>query len=156
MAAKRGSFAGTETDKVQALWLNRLAWLAGGTAAVGGSYLLGRKVVGELFTEPRFERTLEQSTIMQTGAWFADQFEMAFHPSGNKTVSDWFGDGTDEDRVLELLRLIPSREVFAECVKKYEILNPGRNFFTDLKTELTSIWGNSDYNKALEIINRLK
>ena len=150
------ALSGTLTDEVQAKWLNRGMWAAGGLLMIGGTYLLGKKAYQETIGEAREAKQISQTVVNGKPAFYAQQLQIAFNPSGNQTVSDWFGDGTDEQRVLQLLREIPDVETYQDTVKSYSILTGGRNLNTDLKDEMTSTWGNEDYQAALAILNSKK
>lgn len=148
--------SGTQVDAVQAKWLERGMWLAGGIGVLGAGYLVVKKTYTALIKEPVRVKQINESAVVGTPAYFASQFELAFHPSGKKWVSDYVGDGTDEVKVLALLKMIPSRNIYEQMLKSYSIQTDGRKFGDDLKDEMTSLWGNSDYDSALSIISKYR
>ena len=122
----------------------------GGLVFLAGKTLF-KKTVGEI----KEQSALKQTTTVGKGPYFAEQLQLAFTPSSNSTVSRYFGDGTDEAGVLKTLRDIPDKKTWLETQRAYKILYD-RTLNDDLKDELTSVWGNEDYNAAVQIINSKK
>jgi len=149
----RPGLGATDMDDLKAKWLDRLLVAATGMGVVGGGYLLVKKLYKGTVGEIQYNKQLTQTTESGRPAFYANQLQIAFHPSGSQTMSDWFGDGTDEEKVLSILRDIPDAETYAETVRAYSTLTGGRKLNEDLKDELTSIWGNEYYDQALQILN---
>jgi hypothetical protein len=59
----------------------------------------------------------------------------------------WFGWGTDEEAIRQILRSVPSKEVFKSVINSYQKLY-AKSLMLDLKKELTT----SEYNEMLAII----
>ena len=148
--------AGPSFDETNAAARTALYWLMGGTVSAIALYVLGKKAYKETVGEYRENRSQQMATQDGTAAFFANQLRIAFHPSGSETVSDWFGDGTDEEKVKQLISEIPSAKVYRETVHQYSILTGGRNLNADLGSELTSIWGNEDYDEVLSLLKAKK
>ncbi len=149
---RKSGLSGAATDQVKAEWINRLAWVGGGVGAavlgVWGVKQLWKGTVGEI----RQNNAIAETTVDGRPAYFANELSIAFHPSGSQTMSDFFGDGTDEQRVLALLRQVPSRRVWEQTISAYNKLNKGRNLTEDLEDELTNFLGNEDWDAARNIL----
>lgn len=63
------------------------------------------------------------------------------------------GPGTDEEIVLAVLREIPSAAVYIDVITAYARLSGGQNLNAVLRDELTSFYGNEDYEAALSILH---
>jgi hypothetical protein len=112
---------------------------------------LFKNTVGEI----KQQSAEKQTTTVGKAAYYAEQLWIAFNPSGNGILSDWVGDGTDEAKALETLKAIPDRKTYTEVQKAYKALYR-RDLNTDLKSELTSVFGNEDYDMAIKILNSKK
>ncbi len=149
---RKSGLAGPATDQVKAEWINRLAWVGGGVGAavlgVWGAKQLWKSTVGEI----RQNNAIAETTVDGRPAFFANELAIAFNPSGSQTMSDFFGDGTDEEKVIALLRQIPSRRVWEQTIAAYSKLSKGRNLTKDLQDELTSFLGNEDWDTARQIL----
>ena len=74
-------------------------------------------------------------------AYYAQKLKLAFE---NDMPFGW---GTDEEEAREILRAVPSKEVFKNIINSYQKLY-ARSLMMDLKEELTT----SEYNEMLAII----
>jgi len=112
-----------------------------GVAVVGGSAYLIQKQVRKVRANREENETFEDGGA----STYAKQIKMAFENDG------W--PGTDTVALRNVLRQIPSKEVFNTVAKKYETLysdaTSKANLYRDLKEELQS----TEYNEMLQLIN---
>lgn len=142
---RAGSQAETSLDNLKVVALN-VGFYAGAALLLGGGgFLAVRSLVRAIR-----ERSAENDSSMDgRPAYWAGQLIAAFNPSGWSTP-----DGTDEELVFATLRAIPTKAMWAKVQKAYRDLTNGHSLDQDLRDELTSIWGNSDYMTALQILNQ--
>ena len=111
--------------------------LAAGAGA--GTFLAIRALVRN------FKQDLQERHALTKGnpAAFATQLKMAFEND------NFFGWGTDEERVFQTLEAIPDWSTWLKVQRAYRDLNSGRNLATDLQEELNS----EEFDRAMQIIN---
>lgn len=154
-ARRRTGLGNTNMEDMKAKWIDRLLIAGTSVGVVAAGYLGIKKLYKSTVGEIVYNKQLTQVTQSGKPAYYANQLAIAFSPSGSERVSDWFGDGTDENAVLAILKDIPSAAVYNDMTKSYHTLT-GRKFNEDLRSELTSIWGNEDYLAAMKIIESKK
>ncbi len=104
---------------------------------LSGSFLLGRTIVRGARATSEEKKTYEDGNA----ASFAQQLKMAFEND------NYFGWGTDEEAVRDVIRKVPSKDYFKQVINSYQKLY-ARSLMADLKDELTT----SEYNEMLAII----
>ena len=109
-------------------------------AGVAAGVFLGIRAVVNNFKQDVQER---QALTEGSPAAFATQLKMAFEND------NYFGWGTDEQRVYDTLELIPNWSTWLKVQRAYRDLYTGRNLASDLKEELDS----EEYAIAFNIIN---
>lgn len=109
-----------------------------GILTIGGCFLIGRKVVRKLISNTEEKKAATEGNP----ADYAQRIKMAIEND------NWFGWGTDEAAIRQVLTDIPSRDVFARTMSSYQKLY-NRSLMMDLKNDLAS----SEYNEMLAIIN---
>lgn len=107
----------------------------GGLAVFGGVVFLGKKVVGGLLSRGQEKKSL----IEGSPASYAKRIKMAFENDG------W--PGTKVTVLRQVIREIPSQQVFAEVAKAYQQLQYGI-LTQDLSGELAT----SEYHEIMAII----
>lgn len=115
----------------------KLTYSIVGLVVLGGSFLLGRSVVRGARATSEQKKTYDDSNA----ASFAQQLKMAFEND------NYFGWGTDEEAVRDVIRKVPSKDFFKQVINSYQKLY-ARSLMGDLKDELAS----SEYNEMLAII----
>ncbi|WP_121355758.1 hypothetical protein [Flavisolibacter nicotianae] len=115
----------------------KLTYSIVGLVVLGGSFLLGRSVVRGARATSEQKKTYEDGNA----ASFAQQLKMAFEND------NYFGWGTDEVAIRDVIRKVPSKDYFKQVINSYQKLY-ARSLMADLKEELTS----SEYNEMLAII----
>lgn len=108
-----------------------------GIVVLGGSFLIGRKVVRNARSVSEEKKTYEEGNA----ATYAKQIKMAFDNNM------WFGWGTDEEAIRRTLRAIPSKDEFRKVMRSYQKLYT-RSLMKDMQDDLQ----NSEYNEMLAII----
>lgn len=89
----------------------------------------------------RSNKTQTKSFGADKHATWAKQFMQAF-------ANDvWWGMGTDESLIRQLMLAIPSQEDFDKVAVKYSLLTKGGNLITDMSDELSS----TEYQEMLAI-----
>jgi hypothetical protein len=116
----------------------KLKYLFIGVLSIGGSFLVGRKIV----RKARSNKEEKKSATEGSPADYAQRLNMAFEND------NWFGWGTDEAAIRSTLLEIPTREIFARTMSSYQKLY-NRSLMKDLKDELTI----SEYTEMMAIIN---
>jgi len=115
----------------------KLTYSIVGLVVLSGTFLLGRSAVR------RARSTSEQKKTYESGnaASFAQQLKMAFEND------NYFGWGTDEAGIRDVIRKVPSKDYFKQVINSYQKLY-ARSLMADLKEELET----SEYNEMLAII----
>jgi hypothetical protein len=128
-----------ETGQEESFTLKeKLKYLFIGVLAIGGSFLVGRKIV----RKARSNNEEKKSATEGTPADYAQRLKMAFEND------NWLGWGTDEAAIRNTLLEIPTREIFARTMSSYQKLY-NRSLMKDLKDDLTI----SEYTEMMAIIN---
>jgi hypothetical protein len=108
-----------------------------GLVVLSGTFLLGRSVVRGAVSTSEQKKTYEDGN----SASFAQQLKMAFEND------NYFGWGTDEEGIRDVIRKVPSKDYFKQVINSYQKLY-ARSLMADLKEELAT----SEYNEMLAII----
>jgi hypothetical protein len=108
-----------------------------GLVVVGSAFYFGKKLVKQTQSNNEERYSWDDGSA----AAFAKQIKMAFE---NDMPFSW---GTDEGKLRDALRKIPSKDVFKDVMKSYEKLYSS-SLMRDLKDELTS----TEYSEMLSII----
>lgn len=108
-----------------------------GLVVLSGTFLLGRSVVRGARSTSEQKKTYEDGNA----ASFAQQLKMAFEND------NYFGWGTDEEGIRDVIRKVPSKDYFKQVINSYQKLY-ARSLMGDLKEELAA----SEYNEMLAII----
>lgn len=114
----------------------KILYTGGAIALTLGTFFFGRKIVRSVVSNTEEKKTLQEDSP----ATLAKQMKMAFENDG------WPGTNTTELR--NVLRKIPSKQVFGKVAKSYQKLY-NNNIYRDMSDELQS----SEYNEMLNIIN---
>lgn len=104
---------------------------------LGGSFFIGRSLIRKARSTSEEKRTYDEGNA----AYYAQKLKMAFEND------NYFGWGTDEEAIREILRSVSSKEEFKSIINSYQKLY-ARSLMMDMKDELTS----SEYNEMLAII----
>lgn len=115
----------------------KLQYAAIGLLLVGGSFFIGRRLVREARAMSEEKKTYDDGNA----AYYAQKLKMAFEND------NYFGWGTDESEVRNIVRKIPTKAEFKKVMASYQKLY-ARSLMADLKEELTT----SEYNEMLAII----
>jgi len=115
----------------------KLAFGIAGLVVLGGSFFIGRTLVRDARSTSEEKKTFEDGNA----AAFAQQLKMAFEND------NYFGWGTDEETVRNVIRKVPSKDFFKQVINSYQKLY-ARSLMADLKDELET----SEYNEMLAII----
>lgn len=108
-----------------------------GLVVLGGSFFIGRNIVRRARATGEEKKTYDDSNA----AYYSQKLKMAFEND------NYFGWGTDEQSIREIIRKIPSKDEFKKVVNSYQKLY-ARSLMLDLKEELTT----TEYNEMLAII----
>lgn len=111
-----------------------LLWTAAGLAAASGLTLLTIKLIHGVQAGNEQNKSLEDGPAL-----YAKQIKMAFENDG------W--PGTDEEALRQVMRSIPSKEVFDKVVTSYRKMYRN-NLLEDMASELQS----SEYKEMLNIL----
>ena len=104
---------------------------------LGGSFFIGRSLIRKARSTSEEKKAYDESNP----AGYAQKLKMAFEND------NWFGWGTDEEAVRNVLRAVPSKDEFKKIINSYQKLY-ARSLMMDLKNELTT----SEYSEMLAII----
>ncbi len=115
----------------------KLGYSLVGLLVLSGSFFLGRNLVRSARATGEQKKTYDEGRV----AAFAQQLKMAFEND------NYFGWGTDEEAIRNVLRKVPSKEAFKQVIHSYGKLY-ARSLMADLKSELTA----TEYNEMLAII----
>ncbi|RYY91018.1 MAG: hypothetical protein EOO15_00310 [Chitinophagaceae bacterium] len=115
----------------------KLAYSLVGLVVLSGSFFIGRSIVRQARSNSEEKRTYDDGNA----AYYAQKLKMAFENDNP------FGWGTDKAAVREVLRMIPSRDIFKKVINSYQKLY-ARSLMGDLKSELTL----SEYSEMLAIV----
>ncbi|TCZ68352.1 hypothetical protein [Flaviaesturariibacter aridisoli] len=115
----------------------KLAYSMVGLVVLSGSFFIGRSIVRQARSTSEEKKTYDDTNA----AYYAQKLKMAFE---NDNAFGW---GTDKVAVREVLRMIPSKEVFKLVINSYQKLY-ARSLMADLKSELTL----SEYSEMLGIV----
>lgn len=124
-------------DKDDFTLKEKLQYTAIGLLLVGGSFFIGRSLIRKARSTSEEKKTYDDSNA----AFYAQKLKLAFENDM------WFGWGTDEEAVRNVIRAIQSKGDFKKVINSYQKLY-ARSLMLDLKEELTS----SEYNEMLAII----
>lgn len=108
-----------------------------GLAVLGGSFFIGRNLIRNARSTSEEKKTYSEDHA----AYYAQKLKLAFEND------IWFNWGTDEQAIREVMRSVPSKEVFKRVINSYQKLFT-RSLMLDLKEELTI----TEYNEMLAII----
>jgi len=108
-----------------------------GLVVLGGSFFIGRSLIRKARSTSEEKKTYSEDNA----AYYAQKLKLAFE---NDMIFNW---GTDEEAIRNVLRSVPSKEVFKAVINSYQKLY-ARSLMLDLKKELTT----SEYNEMLAII----
>jgi hypothetical protein len=114
----------------------KLMWWGLGLAGVGGAIYFGRKWVDSLRSNNEEKKSLDDGTA----AAYAKRIKMAFDNDG------WWGTNITELR--QVMRQIPSKEVYRSVVDSYQKLFD-QSMLRDMTDELSS----SEYNEMMQIVS---
>ena len=115
----------------------KLQYAAIGLLLIGGSFVIGRNIVRKARATSEEKKTYDDSNA----AYYAQKLKIAFEND------NYFGWGTDEEGVRQVLRKIPTKNEFKKVIASYQKLY-AKSLMLDLKEELTA----SEYNEMLAII----
>lgn len=115
--------------------------IACATGAAAGLFFIGRRI----FREVAANASQNDSLTEGDPATFAKQLKMAFENDV------WLGMGTDEEKIFEVFRQIPSRAMYAKVQKEYTRMY-NSNLNADLEDELSS----DEYNDLIVLIGSKK
>lgn len=127
----------------------RAAYAGLGLAAVALA-LVGYKYSKAAIQEIQQGNTESSTTTAGSSAYFAARLIAAFDRTGFEI---W--DGTDEELAFQVAREIPSAAVYKDVMRDYQRLT-GKNLNEVAREELTSVFGNEDYDTWLAILNSKK
>lgn len=115
----------------------KLTYTFVGVMLLGGSFFIGRSLIRGARATSEEKKTYDESNA----ASYAQKLKMAFENDM------WFGWGTDEGAIRDVMRSIPSKDEFKRVINSYQKLY-ARPLMADLKDELTT----TEYNEMLSII----
>lgn len=104
---------------------------------LGGSFFIGRSLIRKARSTSEEKKTFSEDNA----AYYAQKLKLAFE---NDMIFSW---GTDEEAIRDILRAVPSKEVFKAIINSYQKLFT-TSLMLDLKKELTT----TEYNEMLAII----
>jgi hypothetical protein len=104
---------------------------------LSGSFFIGRSIVRHAKATTEEKKTYDDSNA----AYYAQKLKMAFEND------NYFGWGTDESAVREIIRKIPSKDEFKKVINSYQKLY-ARSLMLDLKEEMTT----TEYSEMLAIV----
>lgn len=113
-----------------------LLYTIGGAVVLGGTFLLGRKLIREAVTKNYENNSMEQGSASS----YAKSIRMAFDNDGY-----W---GTDVTALRSTLQRVPNKEAFQSVVKSYQKLY-NHSLMAAMQEELTI----SQYNEMMAILN---
>ena len=113
----------------------KILYTLGTIVVVGGTFLLGRKLVLRGIANREGTKSLDEGST----ATYAKQIKMAFENDG------W--PGTDTDKLRSVLREIPSREEFDNVAKSYK-----KQFNSELAIDMSKELQSTEYSEMLSII----
>ena len=108
-----------------------------GIATATGVFFLAR----HLYKKTRAKKVEKQSLYEGSPATYAKQLKMAFD---NDNWASW---GTDEEKIFQVFREIPSKAAYQKVQKAYLDLY-GKNLNSDLESELSS----EEYNAIIRLV----
>lgn len=109
-----------------------------GIGSVTGLFLLARNFYKKTVANRSQQSSLEEGDP----ATYAKQLKMAFDNDNS------FGWGTNEEAVMQVFQVIPSKSMYTKVQKQYANLY-GRNLNADLEEELSS----EEYNELIRLLN---
>jgi hypothetical protein len=104
---------------------------------LSGSFFIGRSIVRNARATTEEKKTYDDSNA----AYYAQKLKMAFEND------NYFGWGTDESAIREIIRKIPSKDEFKKVINSYQKLY-ARSLMLDLKEDLTT----TEYSEMLAIV----
>lgn len=102
-----------------------------------GTFFIGRSLIRNARSTSEEKKTYDDSNA----AYYAQKLKMAFEND------NYFGWGTDEQAIREVLRAVPSKQEFKNIINSYQKLY-ARSLMMDMKDDLSS----SEYNEMLAIV----
>ncbi len=114
----------------------KILYTGGSVLLAVGTFFLGRKVIRSLVSNREERKTLSEDSP----ATYAKQIKMAFENDG------W--PGTDTPTLRNVIRQIPSKQVFGKVAASYQKLYSS-SIYRDMSDELQT----TEYNEMLSIIN---
>jgi hypothetical protein len=105
---------------------------------LGGSFFIGRTLIRKARSTSEEKKAYSEDS----SAYYAQKLKLAFE---NDMPFGW---GTDEEAVREVLRSVPSKEMFKGVINSYQKLY-SRSLMMDMKSELET----TEYNEMLAIIS---
>jgi hypothetical protein len=114
----------------------KIMYSIGGVLVFGGAFLLGRKMVRSGIAKNEEKKTFQEGS----SATFAKQIKMAFENDG------W--PGTDEEKLRNVLRQVPSQNAMKDVAASYQRLY-NSSLYKDMQDELQS----TEYDEMLSIIS---
>ncbi len=115
----------------------KLGYGIAGIVVLGGCFFIGRSLLRKARSTSEEKKTYDESNP----AAYAQKLKMAFEND------NWFGWGTDEEAVRNVMRAIPSKDEFKRVINSYQKLY-AKSLMMDLKDELTT----TEYNEMLAIL----
>jgi hypothetical protein len=115
----------------------KLTYAIVSVVVLGGSFFVGRSLIRKARSTSEEKKTYDEGNA----AAYAQKLKMAFENDM------WFGWGTDEEAIRNVIRAVPSKEEFKKVINSYQKLYAS-SLMMDLKNELTT----SEYNEMLAII----
>jgi hypothetical protein len=115
----------------------KMGYAIAGVVVLGGAFFIGRSVVRKARSNSEEKKTYDDGNA----AYYAQKLKLAFENDM------WFGMGTDEEAVRDVIRSVPSRDEFKKVINSYQKLY-ARSLMMDMKDELTT----TEYNEMLSII----
>jgi hypothetical protein len=125
-----------DTDTGSFTLKEKLSYALSSVVILGGSFLIGRKMVKNKRANNEEDKTFDEGTT----ATYAKQVKMALHNDG------WWG--ADTVQLRSVLTQIPSQQEFERVMKSYEKMN-NSSMMKDMGKELDT----TEYNEMLSIIH---
>lgn len=132
------SFPGEGNEEGDFTLKEKIQYTLLGVVVIGGSILIGRKLVKNAKANNEERKTFEDNSP----AGYAKQLKMAFENDNP------FGWGTDEEAIRRVMRSVTSKDEFKKVMSSYEKLYSS-SLMRDLKEELSA----TEYNEMLAILS---
>src|ERR1700689_3794109 len=125
-----------DTDNGSFTLKEKIGYALSGIVIVGGSFLIGRKMIKNARSSNEEDKSFDEDTIPT----YAKQVKMALHNDG------WYGADTVQLRAV--ITEIPTQQEFEKVIKSYDKMNNG-SMMKDMSSELDT----TEYNEMLSIIH---